>query len=495
MAAKKLTGLPLQPCNEAYFDLGVIEARRQELSLRGYQESFLGFFLSQSRALDLSEAGTGKTPVACLWSYAQSREGRVVWAMPKSLLTKNYMELLLWSNLEPHQITLVDGTKAQREQQFANRDTRVFLMGFDAFANNWQELRALYPDLRHLAVDELHLGFSTHGYRDFRRHDKVHGTKRTVLMYEYLRAGGNFLGMTGTLIDGRLTAAYPSIHVIEPRYYPTYDNFMQWHALVDEYGKPFYWKNHDRLKEILSRHSRRITFEEAYGKEQKEFFVEWCTFGKDQLKAYKDIEHKGITELESGNLTAAVPAVGVRRCLELMQCPEKYGIKQCPRDGKDAHLADYLATAKESGKPLIVFEPIVAAHARLAKLCEKAGVPYTIINGQVTGKARDKADRDFREGRALVLICSPEVAGVGFNWGHVDTILFLCLDWQDSTFIQNYRRAMRGVREKALRIVVFMYRNSWDLKIAKKLKSKAEDRLRVENGVDVDLVEAALQAA
>ena len=35
-----------------------------------------------------------------------------------------------------------------------------------------------------------------------------------------------FVPMTGTLIDGRIEAAYPAIHAIEPRYYGNYQSFL-----------------------------------------------------------------------------------------------------------------------------------------------------------------------------------------------------------------------------------------------------------------------------
>ena len=85
--------IPKQPCNADWFDMNQIYDKRDKLSLRDYQQNFLGFFLNESRSMDLSEAGTGKSPTACLWIYTRAQSERVIWTMPKSLLVKNYQEL------------------------------------------------------------------------------------------------------------------------------------------------------------------------------------------------------------------------------------------------------------------------------------------------------------------------------------------------------------------------------------------------------------------
>lgn len=462
--------------------------------MRDYQSKHLGYFLSRERSMDLSEAGTGKTPAACLWIYERSQDAQVVWTMPKSLLVKNWQELLLWSNLEPHEVMLIDGTKAQREKQFANKETKVFLMGFDSFSNNWPTMVDKFPKLYHLCGDEWHLGFSTHGEPDYRNPTRIIGTRRTHLMYQFMQRGGNYLGMTGTLLDGRLNSAYPALKLLDPMVYPSYNNFMLWHAMLDEWGNPFMWKNHDRLRGILGKHSQRVTFEQAYGKEKKVIVGELCSMSVSQKKAFQEIKDRGITELESEVLEAESEATALQRCLAIMQTPERFGLKHNDSDGKDAHILQHLETHKFNGEPLIIFDKVVGAHQRYKELCEKVGLRAGIINGQVT-QNRGQLDYEFREGKIDVMICSPLVAGVGFNWGHVNHMIFSLFDWQDTGFVQNYRRAMRGVRKTKLRITVLAYRGGMELKMARKLLNKSMDRTQVEEGVIVDLVTPLQQAA
>ena len=480
--------LPCQPINTGLLNLDEIYAARDSLALRPYQQQNLGFLLTNHRGLDRSDAGTGKTPVMCLWIYNWTQEGRVIWVMPKSLLVKNYEELLLWSVLTPEQITLVEGSPEQRRQQLTRDSTKVWLMGFDAFVRYYPDMIQRYPDLRHLCGDEWHLGFATHGEPDYRNPKNIFGTKRTWMMYQYLRRGGAFLGGTGTLIDGRLTSAYPSIHVIEPRYYPTYSNFLSWHAVLDGYGNPYLWKNHERLKQVLEKHSCRVTFQEAYGGEKVHPpQVVLCRMSESQLKAYSQMEAMAIAELATVNLEAANDAVAARRCLEFMQAPETYDLHQHPTDGKDAHLETYVEKALANGERLLVFEPVVKAHPRLKALVERLGGRAGVMNGGVSAAERQRLDVEFRKGELDVMICSPKVAGIGFNWGHVNTVVFMSLDYKDTTFIQAYRRADRGQRTTLLRILVLQYRNSLDQHIAHKVNQRSKMRLQVEKGTSVSI--------
>lgn len=484
----KIKPIPKQPINTGLIDFEQVQQQREGLALRPYQVEHLGFFLNEHRAIDRSEAGTGKTPKMCLWLYTLTKSGdKAVWAMPKSLLAKNYEELLLWSNLTPDQITLVDGTPEQRKKQIERRSTKVFIMGFDAFSNNWLAIRQYHPTLVHLCVDELHKGFSTHGERNWKDPNKFFGPKRTALMYEFLKKGGGFFPNTGTILNGRLNSAYPAITMIEPRYYGSHNAFLDWHSIRDDWGNPVMWKNHDRLKEILDRHGRRITFEEAYGEENKQIITIPCVLSSSQLKPYKELEKRAITELENGDMLEAANEAGVlRRCLEIMQVPEKYGFKE-GSEGKLAQLINMLEDARDENQPLLIFETVKAAQYKWREAARELGLVAEVMNGDVSGDPRMWLDKNFRDGKINVLICSPDVAGVGFNWGHVNKMIFMSLDWQDTTFIQNYRRAIRGKRELCLLIYVFMYRSSIDGRIAGKVNAKSIDRLKVEEGVSVQI--------
>ena len=95
----------------------------------------------------------------------------------------------------------------------------------------------------------------------------------------------------------------------------------------------------------------------------------------------------------------------------------------------------------------------------------KVGLRVGLINGNVSAPKRAKIDEAFRAGQLDVVVASPDTAGIGFNWGHCDHIIFASLDYKDTAFFQAYRRCMRDKREKPLWITVLYYEELVDERV------------------------------
>ena len=425
------------------------------LGLRPYQVNDLAFYMSHPRGGNFSDPGTGKTPSVCVymgWLWCEKKV-RSIWTMPKSLLKKNLQELLLWSGLRAEDIVIVTGTPARRER-LMQTDAKVFLMGFDAFARNWERLVELHPDIDCLVADEWHMGF------------KTNGSQRTQSMYRFMERTTFLVSMTGTLIDGRLDAAYPFIHLVEP-YIGGYDGFRMRHAMEDDFGKVIEWIRPKEVGAILKRHSIRHTFAETYGPEARVIIVETCEMVPKQRALYDEFEARALVELEDGWLDGTLPGVNLVRCRQLMEHPQSFGppLDAIRLTGKEERLLIHLADHRNTGKPLVIFGALTAQHRRIAQLCKSEGFRVGLINGSVSEARRSRIDLEFRAGRLDIVVASPATAGIGFNWGHVDHVLFMSLDYMDSNFVQAYRRAIRGPRKKPLRITVMAYANSVDQQI------------------------------
>src|SRR5258706_16400868 len=121
----------------------------QPLTLRPFQIEDLGFYIHRGpRVANLSDPGVGKTPSVCvymdyLWAEHSAKSAFV---MPKSLLQKNYDELLRFTRFMPDNLVIIDGTKKQRDEQM-RRPAKVFLMGGDRFRDDWMTLKQLHPEL------------------------------------------------------------------------------------------------------------------------------------------------------------------------------------------------------------------------------------------------------------------------------------------------------------------------------------------------------------
>src|SRR5690606_32716920 len=149
------------------------------------------------------------------------------------------------------------------------------------------------------------------------------------------------------------------------------------------------------------------------------------------------------------------------------------GIASGEAPGKDERLKIHLADAKANGEALIIYAVLVPEQERIFKLVQQEGLSAGLINGSVPGPQRAKIDEDFRAGPIQIVVASPKTAAVGFNWAHVDHVVFASMSYEDDDFLQAYRRAMRGTRTKPLRITVLQYEDSIDQRILQIVERKS----------------------
>ena len=98
----------------------------------------------------------------------------------------------------------------------------------------------------------------------------------------------------------------------------------------------------------------------------------------------------------------------------------------------------------------------------IAKTLRDKKFKVGVIHGQINQKSRNDADEKFRKGELEIMVCSAATAGVGLNWGMVDTVIFHSLNYGDDEFLQAVARAKRGIRTNPLRVVLLEYENSID---------------------------------
>lgn len=439
--------------------------------LRTHQIEALGFYIANPKCADLSDPGTGKTGPACVYiEYLYKHQGsKSLWSMPKALLKKNKAELHAFTNLKDDEVIIVDGTPKQREKQMQSPNAVVFLMGFKRFTDDWKTLVELHPTINSLLVDEIHMG----GYKN-------PTTKNSQALTQFMRKRDYFLAMSGTLIDGRLDSCYVPINTIEPRYYANHRSFMAQHALLDNYGNLLAWINHEKLGRIFMRHCFRRTFEQVYGKEAKVIIKELVAMDEKSRLAYNEFAEKAFLELENEFLDGVNPAVNAMRCRQIMGHPHTMGLlKEGELTGKDEAILVHLEDHINTGKPLVIFSSLQPEQERIVELCKKAGLRVGLINGNVSDKG--KVDELFRAGKLDVIVGSPATAAVGFNWGHVDHVIFASIDYQDVNFVQAYRRCIRGKRKICLRITILEYENSIDQRIFAIVDKKSRDKSKVDS--------------
>jgi SNF2 family DNA or RNA helicase len=437
---------------------------------RDHQIADLAFYIATKRCLNLSDPACQKTGSACMyiWYLWSVLKVKTAFVMPMSLLRKNKDELLEFTNFKPEEIQIIDGDTKRRDNQMRNPNAKVFLMGFQRFSDEWQKMKGLHSELDACVVDELHLGYA--GYN----------AKRTTNWILAMRQITYYLGMTGTIIKGNIGSAYPTIEVIEPRFYGSYGGFLAYHRLQDEYGTTIGWTNHDKLAQILARVAVRHTFTEVHGEEAKVIVTELCDMSPKQRKAYEEMEDEALVELTDEFLEGATPAVNAMRCRQIMSHPETFGIAKGEKTGKDERLIIHLADAVQSGEPIAIFAALIPEMERIVALAKSMGLRTALINGNVSSSRRAAIDQAFRAGQLDCVVASPDTAGVGFNWHHLSVMVFTSLNYMDDSFVQAYRRGIRGARTSALLIYVLEYRDSIDQRIMQIIEQKSREAHKVD---------------
>jgi len=483
------------------------------LPLREHQVEDLTYHIANPKSLNLSEPSTGKTPTVCVLSYYHwARHGRkTIWTMPVSLMEKNKAEMLVFTDFEPDDIFIFesafgkltkkwtgpttrimkkrkiktgmlgpDGEEIIKWEQYedevkdliaAAKNAKVFISSFAFLRDNIQHLFQTIPELDLFLVDELHMGYG--GPK----------SKQTASFWSAGRKCSQFCGMTGTLIDGRLDSAYPAIHLIEPNYYGSYEGFVDSHAAwIDDYGNVDSWKDHDKLSQIIGKHSVRHTRKEVYGDQPIHFRTKMVEMGEKCRVQYDLFHAQAMLELEDENfLDGALPGVATIRARQIMAHPETNAIAKGETTGKDKYLAEVAA----EGQPMLIFAALKPEQRRCLEVLKACGLKAALINSDTSAKDRNLIDIAFRAGELDAIVASGPTAAVGYNWERADHVVFISIDYKDVNVSQAYLRASRGTRTTTLLVTFVQYEESIDQRQYEIVKNKSIEAGKVDPTRDI----------
>lgn len=355
---------------------------------------------------------------------------------------------------------VVDAIAAARET-----GAKVILCSFHFHREHWQRLQDIFPDMGLLAIDEMHMGY---GGID---------SQTTRALYGTMSRCDRFIGMTGTLLNGKLDSVYPAIHVVEPGYYPLgYSDFRRQHvAFEDDYGRVLAWKNEGKVGQILLNHGVRRTFQEVFGEEDVVFQAADVDMNPLMREAYDEFHEAAMLELNDGRiLDGSLPGVSTIRARQIIAHPETFGLCKGEMTGKDEWLEIQITDALMRNEHLLIFSVHIPEQERIVELLRKMGRRPALMNSSVSSAKRDRIDLGFTGfdkdgnfvGRTIDdVVGSPQTMAVGWNWEHVDHVIPVSCAWTDVDWLQSYRRANRGTRTKTLRVTFPRYYQSVDYRV------------------------------
>jgi hypothetical protein len=457
-------------------------------TLRPDQIADLSFYMREPRCLNLGEPGTGKTgSVVVNQFYRATQLGmRTAWVMPKQLIAKNLREICEFTPFTSLDIAEIDGSTSKKKRALRS-SAKILLLGPDRLklvADN------LPSDVRALDVDEIHMCFG--------------GAEsgRTNTFYEVMSRMEQSVFMTGTLVNGRLDTAFPAINVIDPRYYPLgYQSFLADHAHLDNYGNPYAWHSHDRIRQILGKHAIYRTFKSVFGEQEIVPQVEWLKMNDKQRELYDTFAEQAYLELEDFMINGTLPGVATIRARQIMEHPNQFpnlmdkslppvdicpGERPAKLDALEIHFEDH----RRLRTPVMVFSSLVPQQHEIAALGRRMGLRTAFMGGETSASERNEIDQGIMAGKYDLLSASPKVCTVGFNWQfwgdqEIDHVINANSGYWDSDITQGYKRAIRQKRSKPLRITTMAYLDSVDPRIMAIVERKSRDAHLVEPTRDV----------
>lgn len=457
----------------------------EKASLRKDQIEDLAIHMKLKKSVNQNDPGAGKTGTVMVnqW-YRWSEKGlRTIFIMPKGIIKKNVDEYLKFTNFELSDIAFFTGTEAQIRKEAA-KDWKVALMGPDRWL---RMLKKKEFDGQRWAcdVDEFHKCFG--GPR----------SQRTEAWLNWMNWNvDEFVGMTGTIIDGRLDTSFAVIYAIEPNYYPLgYDSFLHQHAYIDDYGRPYAWNNHDKLRNILAKHGVRRTFESIFGKQEVVHQTEWVDMPDPVQELYDELREQAVAELEQFFIDGENPGVNMMRARQIMEhfndfpdlrkAGDRIDLFPKLRPPKLELLEEHIAHHLDYGTPVVIFSAMQPSQEAILTMAEKMGMKVGELFSRTPDNRRAKLDEAFRKGEIQGIVASSEIASIGYNWQdwkdqELNHVIFSCLSYKDSDYVQGYRRAVRRARKKPLRVTTQAYRNSLDQHIMRILERKSLEANKVD---------------
>lgn len=442
------------------------------IPLSPIQIADLAEFIKYPRHANLSDPGTRKTAVMNVFAEYmwRKKKSRTLLLNPISLSDQNRKSFFKFTEFSEDDVIIVEGTPERRIKKMQS-DAKVFIGSFNFFVpdktgkSDYERLKFFHPDLDYLAVDEIHMGFRS--MTAARTLHFINAMNHPKLSCKH------FHPITGTPVDGNLGTIYPWLHIIEPRYYYNYEVFKKEHGVEDEWGRIYKWINTDKVKKILEKHSVRHTFEEVHGPEAIVIEQQPVSMNKQHDKIYAEYENKQVLVYEDEIKEASGQAEAVLRLRQICNAPEELGFEINVLE-KDERLKILMGDAIEAKKPFIIFAASHPEQHRLAKLATKEGALVGLINGSVSVNNRRKISEAFQQGLLNGVVASPATVGVGYDWDHVDTIIFYSMDYKDSSFVQGYRRAVRGKRSHPVLVYILYYEKTVEEDILAIMEGKME---------------------
>lgn len=427
------------------------------------------FLLSNRRAFNLSEMGTGKTlpcvlAVKDLWD--NKAVSRVLVVAPLSTIGPVWDEHFF--QFAPH-IPRVLANKSYKRLNKLQSLTRggVCIINPDGVKSLQHDIARWNPDL--VIIDELS-GY----YRNAQ-------TSRWASMAKLLGASNRpAWGLTGTPIPKALTDAYAQLLLMNPSALPRKRNgsvimFTAFRDMFHNQPYPNIWTpKPGALEQVWGMMQPSVRFTRAQVMSELGATVRMrreVALSSEQAKMLADLKAQGVAKYGTAEIKAVNAQAELIKAVQIA-CGAVYasGDKNI-RVPTKARLDAVLEIYEEAQSPIILAVPFInVAHLLLEMVTEK-GLRGAMIIGDTPADRRTEIVRDFQGGGIDVLILHPKTAAHGLTLTRSHVVVWYAPLYDLELYNQLNDRVSRfGQSEQPLVIEIFS--TQVELKIYNALRSK-----------------------
>lgn len=420
-------------------------------ALLKHQNLSVKFIDKQPRVFDMSDAGTGKTPVH-ITAFAKRRRkggGCALIFCPKSLIKS------AWGNdfkkFAPD-IKVSLAYAENREEAFkANAD--VYVTNIDAAKELAKKPLSFWRKFDTLIIDE-----STSV--------KHHTSARSRAVAKIKKYFDHRALLSGTPTSNGICDLWHQMYIVDDGKLlgQSFYRFREVCCIPEQVGNnanAIKWHDKQGIETtvgaLIAKHVIRHKFEDCVDIPPNHQYAVEYELAPKHMKMYRELERDSMLLVKSKGVKAITAVNGAVLYGKLLQCAsgasysddEEYALLDV---GRYELIGDLIEARKHS----IVFFSWKHQRDQLIRIAENEQWPYAVIDGDVTRKGvREKIVEDYQEGKYKVLFAHPQSAGHGLTLTRGTTTIFASPTPNLEHFLQAYKRIYRiGQKEKTETIMV-----------------------------------------
>jgi SNF2 family DNA or RNA helicase len=436
-------------------------------ALRPYQVTGQNFLLAKPRAILGDAPGSGKTPVA-LASLAAVGAERALIVCPNNVA-------LHWQGLGKDWwpgALVVDG-RGSAADRAEMRDYMARVLGVlvpMALVLNYEAMRIDVEEL-------LKIGWDTVIFDEMHRL-KNRRALQTRAAWKLAARIPRVWGLTGTPIPNRPDEAWSLLHMLYPRYWPSYWRWVNQHCVVDlaRFGGRAPVKVVVGLRPDSVTHIRAELAPVLLQRSLEELLPDLppvtttvleVDLDAQERKAYDDLKKRHWTQLEDGTIVQTVNEVSrITRYRQIVSDMEALGAGRINPGTKIAATLELIADLDPEQVVVLTW-----SRAAAERVAGEAGGAY--VHGGLAGPDRQVALEAFKKGKVRVLAGTLATLGEGVDGLQVARhVVLLDRPWRPSEEEQAIGRIRRSGQADAVFAWILTARNTIDVRINKLLAQK-----------------------